>query len=148
MEISEPAIKRNNSNSTHFSLVLFTKANKLGLVVILTGGPLGPLSPLSQAHWLWARGHFKHREIRIRHNHTQTMQGHEMYGKACSLETYPFIRQRRLWNKKHKILSHLLHMVYLYPISRYRKEDIKENQSKLSFFRGLELQTPAPQTPN
>lgn len=66
MEISEPAIKRNDSNSTHFSLVLFTKANKLGLVVILTGGPLGPLSPLSQAHWLWARGHFKHREIRIR----------------------------------------------------------------------------------
>lgn len=27
---------------------------------------MGPLSPFSQAHWLWARGHFKHRERGVR----------------------------------------------------------------------------------
>lgn len=29
---------------------------------ILTGGPMGPFSPLSHPHMVWARGHFKDRK--------------------------------------------------------------------------------------
>lgn len=58
--------------------VVFKKSDLILLHVrwvgrILTEGPPGPLSPFSHAHLLWARGHFKHREQRVR----CALQGHK-----------------------------------------------------------------------
>lgn len=59
---------------------------------------MGPLSPFSQAHALWARGHFKHRVKGVR----WVIKGHESRNvwKGPRLETYPFICHGRLQRKR------------------------------------------------
>ncbi len=59
--------------------------------------------------------------------------GHESRNvwKDRSLQTYPFICQRRLWSKKHKnvkMLLHLLHVVELQPTKRHLQNKIWENR--------------------
>lgn len=59
---------------------------------------MGPLSPFSQAHALWARGHFKHRVKGVR----WVIKGHESRNvwKGLRLDTYPFICHGRLQREK------------------------------------------------
>lgn len=59
---------------------------------------MGPLSPFSQAHALWARGHFKHRVKGVR----WVIKGHELRNvwKGLRLDTHPFICHGRLRRKK------------------------------------------------
>lgn len=138
--------------SKNDTYLLYVISNTLGLHRpttvggILTGGPMGPLSPFSHAHLLWARGHFKHRERRVR----WAIKGHESRNVwKGRLDTYPFICQCRLWSKKHKNVNMLSKFTPHGTIKPHQQtsELNFEIISKLDGWIRPEPQTPATQTP-
>lgn len=68
--------------------------------VLLTGAPMGPLSPFSHAHADWARGHFEHRGRGLRRVPRGPVTGGTCRERAQAGFTHPFVCQGRLRRDK------------------------------------------------
>lgn len=125
-------VKADNGTAFKCDIIAQKESNIFGLYrpmthsEILTGGPRGPRSPLSQPHLLRARGHFKCGDRRVRWAITG-MKGNESRNmwKCQSLDTHPFICQCCLWRRNARMSicgPNVLHMVHLNPSSRHQSE--------------------------
>lgn len=64
--------------------------------VLLTGAPMGPLSPFSHAHADWAKGHFEHRGRALRWVLEGPMTGGTCRERVQAGFTHPFVCHGRL----------------------------------------------------